>query len=910
MPDVFISYSRKDSRYVGALADALRERGKDVWIDIEGIRDAEVFPEALRNAIGTSDGFVFIISPASVQSQFCMREVGDAVESGKRIVPVDLEHVPDDDVPEPIRVRNWIPAGDDLGTTVDRVVKALDTDLDHIKSHTHWELKALEWDQKDRDHSLLLRGGALTSAEAWLGPAEAKDPPPTPLQREYLTESRQAAANRQRRVAIVAVGVALVSIALLVFALIQRGQAQDARKTNESRAVAFASEAQNTVDPERALLMAMEATKTRATPDALFALRSALDANPLMRRYGGLGAQNCQQPAPGVSFRIDGAIAVGLCSGRVKLIGANGRALGSIVQQDPAAPLRFSPTGTTLAVAGNGRIRLYDAKTLAWKGELEVPGYPQRIVYSGDGTRIAATSANATRSWTSVWDAHTGRLTMRLSQPAPSNGLSPLVRGIGFVDGANALAIGSPTGPVTINASDGGRTLRTLPDKEDALIGFDPDGRYLVVGGFHTHGSHSRSGVVTVWDTFTWRPRVVATASGLRPRNIYVSPDASRVAVGWNDGSAGIYSLFVPGQLARFLGPPKPVSALAYSPDSKTVAVGAADGTVRIWRAGGSEEAYAEIGSRIDWDLPAPAGVVTTVLSPPNIVRTLSLPDLRPLTSKRIPLPPNTHFTNGYLSPSGTVAVMIRDDDRADAMDVQRGTQILSLPAFSGAVVAVDSRDRKMILLDGAHNELADLTTGALTPLRERARLCRGSWRAARFSDDGSLVVAGANCGELIAWNARTGKLVRRMALPGQITGLALGHDNRTAAVASPEGRVSVIDVRSGAQRQIPGAPRGINSLDFGAGDRLLAAGAADGVLRVWDVPSARLLREIPLQSTVAARFTPDGKMLLATQLTGALSLYKPCPGCGEKRVLLSEAARRVTRKLSDTERKTYLSGF
>src|SRR3954451_10187378 len=135
MPDVFISYSRRDSRYVGALADALRERGKDVWIDIEGIRDAEVFPEALQNAIGTSDGFVFIISPASVKSEFCMREVGDAVESGKRIVPVDLERVADGDVPEPIRVRNWIPAGDDLGTTVERVVKALDTDLDHVKSH-------------------------------------------------------------------------------------------------------------------------------------------------------------------------------------------------------------------------------------------------------------------------------------------------------------------------------------------------------------------------------------------------------------------------------------------------------------------------------------------------------------------------------------------------------------------------------------------------------------------------------------------------------------------------------------------------------------------------------------------------------------------------------------------------------
>jgi hypothetical protein len=32
---VFISYSRTASRFVGALAEGLRARGKDVWIDIE-----------------------------------------------------------------------------------------------------------------------------------------------------------------------------------------------------------------------------------------------------------------------------------------------------------------------------------------------------------------------------------------------------------------------------------------------------------------------------------------------------------------------------------------------------------------------------------------------------------------------------------------------------------------------------------------------------------------------------------------------------------------------------------------------------------------------------------------------------------------------------------------------------------
>src|SRR4051794_13897091 len=315
MADVFISYSRTDTPFVGALADGLRARGKDVWIDIEGIRDAEVFPEALREAIDSSDGFVFIISPASVGSSYCLREVGDAVEAGKRIVPIDYVHVPDDDVPEPIRVRNWIPAGDDLESTLERVVKALDTDLDHTKAHTHWELKALEWDDKRRERSLLLRGSDLSEAEGWLGTAEAKDPPPTPLQREYLTVSRQAAGTRQRRVAIGAVAVALASIALLVFALIQRVQAQSARKTNESRAVAFASEAQSAVDPERALLMATAAAKTRSTPDADFALRSALDADPLLHRLPSFGAQTCQQPAPGLSFNPSGGLAVGLCNG-------------------------------------------------------------------------------------------------------------------------------------------------------------------------------------------------------------------------------------------------------------------------------------------------------------------------------------------------------------------------------------------------------------------------------------------------------------------------------------------------------------------------------------------------------------------------------------------------------------------
>ena len=115
MADVFISYSRADSAYVQRLQDGLRSRGKDVWVDVEGIRDAELFPLALRRAIETSDAFVFVISPESVRSPFCEQEVAHARELNKRIVPMALHPVPDDELPGEIRFRNWIPAGEDGG---------------------------------------------------------------------------------------------------------------------------------------------------------------------------------------------------------------------------------------------------------------------------------------------------------------------------------------------------------------------------------------------------------------------------------------------------------------------------------------------------------------------------------------------------------------------------------------------------------------------------------------------------------------------------------------------------------------------------------------------------------------------------------------------------------------------------
>jgi hypothetical protein len=183
LSDVFISYSRHDGALVARLVEALQARGKDVWVDVGGIRDAEVFPAALRMAVEQSDGFLFVISPESVASRYCEQEVAHALELNKRIVPLLYRAVPEDALPDGIRVRNWIPIGDDgdFEQGVARAVDALDTDLAWTKAHTGWLVKALEWDGEGREGSFLLRGSELAAAEAWLTSAAGKEPQPTAL---------------------------------------------------------------------------------------------------------------------------------------------------------------------------------------------------------------------------------------------------------------------------------------------------------------------------------------------------------------------------------------------------------------------------------------------------------------------------------------------------------------------------------------------------------------------------------------------------------------------------------------------------------------------------------------------------------------------------------------------------------
>ena len=157
----------------------------------------------------------------------------------------------------------------------------------------------------------------------------------------------------------VSVAVAAVSLALLGFALVSRQSAISAQATAKSRALAAQSESELSVDPELSILLARQALETKATPDALFALRGALDGAPLLRRLPAPQARSPFSDGPTIAYDpVAPRLAEGHCNGELLIFAsADGRVLRRFKVAASAPGIGFSPDGKELAIGTLSRAR-------------------------------------------------------------------------------------------------------------------------------------------------------------------------------------------------------------------------------------------------------------------------------------------------------------------------------------------------------------------------------------------------------------------------------------------------------------------------------------------------------------------------------------------------------------------------
>jgi hypothetical protein len=305
----FLSHSHHDREMARRLHAALTEANKDVWADWEDIPPASVFQRDLDDGVAGCDAFVFLISPDSVKSEYCLAELERAIELNKRIVPVVHRPVDDGAMPSALAERNWIPqegsVADDFDPCLAHLITAIDTDLDWTRHHTRWGNHALEWEGNERDKSLLLRGEELERAAGWLARADGRSPAPTELQRDYVRASREEAA-RSRRARFGFAGGALTLLVVLgiVTLLVVANQNEKNTKIDYIRSVgAIINESNKGLSEVQAVFSELEAISKGRKKGVTPAPKLAVQLREAVNQRTALGRRSARLGAPSAPAR-------------------------------------------------------------------------------------------------------------------------------------------------------------------------------------------------------------------------------------------------------------------------------------------------------------------------------------------------------------------------------------------------------------------------------------------------------------------------------------------------------------------------------------------------------------------------------------------------------------------------------
>jgi len=263
MTEVFISYAREDQEFARDLNTALQNVKRETWIDWRSIPDSAKWRAEIFAAIEAADNFVFIISADSLRSWMCGQEVAHAVASKKRIVTILYRSVDHEELLPGLKEIQWIDyLALGMARTFQRLSRAIDTDLEWVRQHTRFGLRARHWEANSRDNGFLLHGTELREAVRWLEQAPTiKTLQTTKLHEQYIRasveweagelERAQRQAKRLRLLSLSLGGLLALSVAAAVGAYWQRTLAH-------ARELVSASTASQDTDPELSLLIATE----------------------------------------------------------------------------------------------------------------------------------------------------------------------------------------------------------------------------------------------------------------------------------------------------------------------------------------------------------------------------------------------------------------------------------------------------------------------------------------------------------------------------------------------------------------------------------------------------------------------------------------------------------------------------
>lgn len=910
----FISYSRRDAEVIRRLHAALEERGREAWVDWADIYPSAEWWEEIRRAIEGSDAMIFAISPASIESGVCLRELDAAIAAGKRLIPVVLHRVPIERVPESLGRHQFISfeEGEPFDASIARLIEALEADFEWMRDHTRLLLRATEWDAAGRDASRLLRGRDLDASEHWIArAAEHSHPNPTPLQADYILASRLAATRGQRRTiaGLAVVGVAI--LALAVVAVLQRGEAerqavvaagerdiaQEQRALAEERALvarsrelAAAAEQQRGLDPELALMLSLEALDVANTGEAETSLRNAIEAS---RVRAVLPAEAASTPVEDLAWAPDGRWIVGRHEDgsvtawdqtvdEIRGVATGLHGVDSIVVPGRGMVLGLASKAnaglTAVRLDGNGAVETVPAPWAAGRGWSDAG--PRYVGSSRDGSVIL------------VRDGHRVALVglPSLAVQATIETLPETAANLRLSPDGGVVAFSTATGVEVRSLSTGAVLSSSRIEGSIVDVEFTVDGRSLLV---------RTPSEATFWDVETGASAGYLELGGDPSRNsadLIIDPTNRYVGAGTfghlrggvlgfdTGGRVRVWSLDT-GQVVSLVGnSTQPVELLSFLPDGdRFITVGTE--TVQIWDVRTSVELAAlrgHVGQVVSVAV-APDGRQVATVDQVGRIRVWDA-DTDELVERLGRFPISTD------RPDSAFPILQLDqsrDGRLVAFDVA-SRRVLVWDSVAGAFddVANDrpvsalslGTDGSILVTAEALSAEAGLPGTVIRFWRTDSGLAPRSCRVADATDDPSGIDLAPDGTALAivtgdAWRIiRSGagcETIRSVPVDGQFRALVarFAPDGRVVYTTGRPGFVEAWDAATGEPRwSTAGHQFGAIDLAVSPDGRLVATAGLDDVVRVWNAADGTPVHELRGHGNQVRTvvFSPDGTRIVS----------------------------------------------
>ncbi|TVS19216.1 MAG: hypothetical protein EA424_09135 [Planctomycetaceae bacterium] len=501
--------------------------------------------------------------------------------------------------------------------------------------------------------------------------------------------------------------------------------------------------------------------------------------------------------------------------------------------------LAFSRDGQWLASGGfDQTVRLWSVPDGAEKATLDGhTGAVRSVAFSPDGRRLASAGSDAT---VRLWDVKTARPIAALE------GHDEAVCAVAFSPDGQLLASGSEDRTIRVwdlglaeaTGRSGDVPLRAVLERHTGAVWslvFSPQGRTLASGGLdRSCRLWSPSGTMRAAPTFA--SPVIAVA---------FAPDTSSLAIGTYDGQilmrkARAFERPMAGPLKTIPGPTDTIMAVDISPDGRLLASDDEGHTVTLRQL--------------------PSGEVVRQL-PEHPVRIRQL----------------------AFSPDGTTLAVCLYNGQVLLRDTQTGRTRLTLPGhpegtrridFSpdGATLATAGWEGTAKLWDSATGQVLHTTPVQPLPLAGIA-----------FSPDGQMVATGSGNwrehrlpGEVKLWDAASGEeLVRLGGHPMEIKGLLFDSSGQRVFSYGPNG-VRVWDIASRRQQATLAPGITVCSVVLLPDGQHLAIGDLHGGVGIWHAASGQPIQQYTGHEDIVYQLacSPDGKFLASTSKDGALMVW------------------------------------